>query len=336
MCVRSAPLRSPAPHASPNARHTHPLPTAPDFSLRREEVDSQRFDADLSPEAVAKLTEQERLLHQEAAGKAAQARLKAARAAERAARQGGGASSSSSSAAAGGGGGGSHVASEEDEAEDEEEEEDDDEDYGEADKKGGKRKGAAAKEEDKRIKVQGGVVSTGRKGKGPEDIYTKLLKEKNASELKVSAQEAVVKKALEELNAQCDKDEAVSKVLKAMRDQLVPKAMGAKEGIEKINSFILALQVRSAPAHPHARSRTPGAPTHAPHAHPRSAPAHTLAARRPGASTSPPPWCWTRRATSTSAPTAPTMRPWRRRGPRPSAAAWRRWAPAPGKAKWSL
>jgi hypothetical protein len=184
MCVRSAPLRSPAPHASPNARHTHPLPIAPDFSLRREEVDSQRFDADLSPEAVAKLTEQERLLHQEAAGKAAQARLKAARAAERAARQGGGASSSSSSAAAGGGGGGSHVASEEDEAEDEEEEEDDDEDYGEADKKGGKRKGAAAKEEDKRIKVQGGVVSTGRKGKGPEDIYTKLLKEKNASELK--------------------------------------------------------------------------------------------------------------------------------------------------------
>jgi hypothetical protein len=78
--------------------------------------------------------------------------------------------------------------------------------------------------------VQGGTVSSGRKGKEPEDIYTKLLKEKRAAELKVSAHEAIVKRALDDLNEQCEKDEVVAKVLKTMRDQLVPKAMGARWG----------------------------------------------------------------------------------------------------------
>ena len=296
------------------------------FSPRRRE---DSYDEDLTPEQIAALSEQERLLHQEAAGKAAAARLKAAKKAERQRKSGGGgggggasSSSSSSAAAAGGGGGGE---------EEEEEEEDDDEDYEGA---AGARKRKQATEGrggspagEKRTKVQGGTVPVGRKGKEPEDIYTKLLKEKRAAEIKVSGQEAIVERARHELEEQCAKDESVSKVLKAMRDQLVPKSMGAKEGIDKINSFIVALQVRSDACPADAILLLLPVLTTMLQTHARPLP------RRPGASTSPPPLAWTRPVRCLRLPTAPTTPPWQRR-PLPSAP--RAWAPAPGSSCQTL
>ena len=240
----AARAQRPCPTQASHKRSPHSLPPLRLFSHARRE---DSYDEDLSPEQIAALSEQERLLHQEAAGKAAAARLKAAKKAERerkAAGGGGASSSSSASAAAGGGGGGA-----EEEEDEEDEEDDDDEEYGGA---AGARKRKPATEGrggspagEKRTKVVSGTVSSGRRGKEPEDIYTKLLKEKRAAELKVSAQEAHSARALADLNELCEKDANVAKVLKAMRDQIVPKSMGAKEGIDAINSIIVALQVRS-------------------------------------------------------------------------------------------
>ena len=89
-------------------------------------------------------------------------------------------------------------------------------------------------------------MSVKRKGKQAEDPLTKLLKAKRDAELKVSTQEASVKKAFEKLEEQIKGNEFVGKMLKHLRDQKELKDKSHEEGLKMINSFIEALHVRLA------------------------------------------------------------------------------------------
>ena len=111
-----------------------------------------------------------------------------------------------------------------------EEDDDKDETYGESKKKGRKKKTA---------KVS--VTSAGKKKLPPT---AQMLSELRAAEIDVEKKIAKEKEHLDKLeNTLKTEPPVVDRVLKEMRDKIVPKGMGAKKGILAINKFIGALEV---------------------------------------------------------------------------------------------